>query len=263
MTKDLTLIDVVSNLESFGNKNLIENARQVEQALSRTEPLQSIFNHSHSQFAWKHLTLSYLSPHRNLRQIAAELARKRDALWEAKWRCVERTQDVKELKEELEDLNKSGRTIGIRRRELELQKKLEEQQMSIKSIEGAMKDILSLTAFYDDLCKKHNIQSEEEFEKQEAWSHLCRALSQSIRDMRQTGRISVGNQEYLEQIGINPSRVYIKLNSYLENEVACDDWTVNSLHEFVVNLAEELAPLAEERMKLMGYRPDLVLESLS
>ncbi len=265
MTKELTLVNVVTDLESFGGKSLIENAKEVEQALARTEPLQGIFNHSHSQWTWRHLVLSYLSSSRNLRQIIAELAKKRDALWEAKWRCIERNQDIKELTAQLEDEVKQVTTGEFERTRLEiaLQKKREEQEMSIKRIEGAMKDVLTLTKFYDDLCEKYNIKTEEDFEKQESFSHLCRALTQAIRDIRQSGRISTGNQEYLEQIGINPSKVFSKLLSHIEREMASEEWGTETLHVFVTDLATKLVPYTEKRMDRMGYTTELIHEALS
>jgi len=241
--KELMLLDAVQDIESFGNKTFVENVKEVEKALARTEPMQYIFNHSHSQFAWKHITLSWLSATRNIRQIMAELARKRDALWEAKWKCIERAQSINDL-------------------ELEVMKKKEEQAKLVKHIEGAMKDVLVLTNLYDDLCKTYDVKSEEDFEKQENFSHLCRALSQSLREMRQAGRISTGNQEYLEQIGINPSKVFTVFADYLDKEIKTDDWSVGDLHQFIVGLATELAPHAEERMKLMGYRTEMVDEAL-
>ena len=78
----------LAGTKSFGGKSLVENSQLVDAAIQNTDELQNIWNHSHTQWMWKHLNLSYHAPLKNMRQIAAELRRKKGALNEAKWRQV-------------------------------------------------------------------------------------------------------------------------------------------------------------------------------
>ena len=254
---DLTLRDAITDLPSFGGKSLIENVAAVDDALAKTKYLQDIFNKSHSQWAWRHLTISYLSPTRNLRQIAAELDRKRGALWEAKWRCIERHQDIDELNEQIKEQHPPSRRL-----ELALQRKIEEQAMATTKIEGAMKDVLTLSSLYDDLIEKYDIRTEADFEANETYSHLCRSLIQALRDIRQYGIITSGNQEYLEQIGIVPTKVLLELKSRIEHEAASDEWGTRDLHDYICNLAKKLEPYAAQRMELMGFTNEPINEGL-
>ena len=87
----------VAKTESFGGLSLAENAQKVDLAIANTKDLQNIWNRSHTQWMWKHLNLSYLDPHKNMRQIAAEVARKRQALNEAKWNQIKTEVKIKKI----------------------------------------------------------------------------------------------------------------------------------------------------------------------
>ena len=98
----------VGNIESFGGRSLAENAFKVDQAMVVCSELQNIWNHSHTQWSWKHINMDNVSPFDNMRQIAAELAGKKNALNEAKWRHVESELKLKKLEDEL----KKGKETG-------------------------------------------------------------------------------------------------------------------------------------------------------
>ena len=67
----------LAKTESFGGRSLAENTQMVDQALANTSELQSIWNRSHSQWDWKHLNLHYHGDFKNIRQISAEINRKK------------------------------------------------------------------------------------------------------------------------------------------------------------------------------------------
>ena len=92
---------VTSNTQSFGALTFAENAARTDLALQNVSELQNIWNHSHSQWTWKHLNLSYHAPYRNMRQIAAEISRKKSALNEAKWGQVDAELKVRKIEEQL------------------------------------------------------------------------------------------------------------------------------------------------------------------
>ena len=244
----------VGDIESFGGGTLLQNTKKVDQALQNVGELQNIWNHSHSQWDWKHINLSYHSPYKNMRQISAEISRKKAALNEAKWKHVKTEVKIKKLEEKLSDPNiEYWDEVDAK---ISLAQKKEQLAEGIKIIEGAMKDVLALNDMYEQLKSKVNSFSEEDFEKEETKNHLKRSLVQSIRDIRMQGSISKGEQEYLEQIGANPSKVQALLRQYVESEAKQEKWDVSDLYEFVDGLTNELVEkhkIDDVRMELQGF----------
>jgi hypothetical protein len=251
----------VKAIQSFGNTSLLVNSTKVDKAIQNVEELQSIWNHSHSQWSWKHLNLSYHAPYKNMRQIAAEMAKKKAALNEAKWRHVEVEIKIRKIEEELQ---KEGLDYW---REVELKVKLTKLKEGLAEgmsyVEGAMKDVLTLNALYEELKEKVSGFTEHDIEKEETKSHLKRSIVQCIRDVRQFGSISKGEQEYVEQIGVNPMKLQAVLRAYVENEAKQQTWDVSGLYEFVDKLVDELADVYKvdvARMKLQGFSSEPIEE---
>ncbi len=86
-------------IPSFGGHTLTENVKKAESALVEMESLGKIWNHSHSQWAWRHLNLSSFSPIKNLRQISAEIEKKKAALNETKYKYYQKTDFARAGKE--------------------------------------------------------------------------------------------------------------------------------------------------------------------
>ena len=244
----------VGDVASFGGNTLLENTKEVDAALQNVGELQNIWNHSHSQWDWKHLNLHYHSPYKNMRQLSAEIARKKSALNEAKWRHIKAEVKVKKLEEKLTDPNiEYWDEVDTK---IKLAQKKEQLAEGIIIIEGAMKDVLALNELYEQLKSKVNSFSEEDFEKEETKNHLKRSLVQSIRDVRMTGAITKGEQEYLEQIGVNPSKVQNLLRDYVAKESEQESWDVSELYEFVDRLTNEFTEVHkvdQKRMELQGF----------
>jgi hypothetical protein len=123
-----------------------------------------------------------------------------------------------------------------------------------------MKDILALNEIYEQLKSKVNSFSEADYEKEETKNHLQRSLVQCIRDVRQDGRISKGEQEYLEHIGVNPSKAQMLMREYVEHESTKSGWDISSLYAFVDELTADLIEnhkVDQVRMKLQGFSSDV------
>lgn len=242
----------IGNIESFGGSTLLENTLKVDQALQNTEELSNVWNRSHSQWTWKHLNLTYHSPFKNMRQISAEMSNKKKALNHAKWNYIKTEVKIKKLEEKLENPKIEYWT------EVETKIKLAEKKENLveqmKYIQGAMKDVLALNDMYEQLKSKVNSFSEEDFEKEEAKSHLRRSLVQCLRDVRMSGHITKGEQEYLEQIGVNPSKVQHLLRNYVNEETSVETWDVSSLYKFVDDLTDELIDIHKVDHKVLDLR---------
>lgn len=250
--------------KSFGGHSLAKNAERLDEALLETAELHKIWNHAHTQWMWKHLNLSYHSVWKNIRQISAEITNKKAALDEAKWKHVENEIRIRETEEEIEALlqkNDPNDKWVIVKKQAKVAKLKEGMVVGMSYIEGAMKDILALTDVYKTLKEKYGTISEDDVEREETIAHLKRSIVQSIRDVRMQGVISKGEQEYLEQIGVNPGKLNVVLREYVEEEAKSKFWDATGLHEFVDTLCDELAPVAKIKMDLMGY-PDINTENL-
>jgi hypothetical protein len=244
----------VAKSESFGGTSLAVNAQKVDLAIANTKDLQNIWNRSHTQWMWKHLNLSYLDPHKNMRQVAAEIARKRQALNEAKWNQLKNEIKIRKIEEQLSnvELLDHWQEIELTVKKAELQEKMAE---GISYIEGAMKDVLALNNLFEQLKSKVTDFNELDIEKAESKAHLKRSITQCIRDVRQSGSITKGEQEYLEQIGVNPMKMMQRIREYVAREASSSNWDVAMLHEFVDAVADELIDVCkvdEIRMSKMG-----------
>ena len=244
----------LARTESFGGKSLVENSQKVDLAIQNTNELQNIWNHSHSQWMWKHLNLSYHAPHKNMRQIAAEMNRKKAALNEAKWRQVKNEIKIKKIEEELQ----SGKCDYWR--EVDLTVKLTELREGlaegIVTIEGAMKDVLVLNELYEQLKAKVSDFSEIDIEMEESKTHLKRSIVQSIRDVRMSGAITKAEQEYLEQIGVNPMKMQNLIRQYVKQEAESTSWDNKGLYDFVDGIVKDLIDNHKVdivRMEYMGF----------
>ena len=244
----------LARTESFGGSSLVENSQKVDLAIQNTNELQNIWNHSHSQWMWKHLNLSYHSPHKNMRQIAAEMNRKKAALNEEKWRQVKNEVKIRKIEEELE----SGKCDYWR--EVDLTVKLTELREGlaegIVTIEGAMKDVLVLNELYEQLKGKVSSFSEVDIEMEESKTHLKRSIVQSIRDVRMSGSITKAEQEYLEQIGVNPMKMQNLIRQYVKQEAESTSWDNKGLYDFVDGIVKDLIDNHKVdiiRMEYMGF----------
>ena len=187
----------LAEVKSFGGLTIAENAKKVDLAIANVAETERIWNRSHSQWTWRHINLSYAAPMKNLRQVSAEMTRKREALEEAKWNYLKN--EIK-LKQKEERLAKEKDPLKSQLIEIDIAQLKSGMANGMKYVEGAMKDVLTLSNLYDDLKDKFSDYTEEDFEKEEARSHLKRSMVQCLRDVRQSGRITKGEQEYLEQI---------------------------------------------------------------
>lgn len=246
--------------ESFGGVTFKDNSEKVDVAIQNTNELHNIWNHSHTQWMWKHLNLSWHAPLKNMRQISAEISRKKGALNEAKWKHVQNEVKIKKIEEELSkpELLDYWREVDLKIKLAQLQEGLAEGSTHI---EGAMKDILALNELFEQLKSKVSNFSEEDVEKEETKTHLKRSIVQCIRDIRQGGSITKGEQEYLEQIGVNPMKMQNILREYVKSEAASNSWDVSGLYEFVDGVVEELAErhqVDKVRMNLQGFESEAI-----
>ena len=243
----------LANTPSFGGLTLAENAQKAVAAINKMAETERVWNRTKTEWIWKHGNMCYYDDLGNMRQISAELSAKRQALDEAKWRCLKNEAKIEIKKEKLE-LEKSP----ARRRLLEIEiAELEEGfSTGMKYIEGAFKDVLTLELLYDQIMERIGQFSEEEVEANEAKHHIMLSVSQALRDVRETGKIFKGNAEYMEWIGLNVSKVEEDLRKAVEYEKTCDSYDGTYIKDFVTKMADELYHISNKRAEIMGFSRD-------
>lgn len=264
-SKANVIITNKGNVQSFGGQSLVENLDRANKAIAKLEYTERIWDRSRSQWALKHLVHSFSSDWKNLRQISAELQRKRDAIREAKFGYAKKLQEVEIKKAKILILqNKPALThaevafrdskIGLL--EIEIAEILSNAEAGVVKIEGALKEILTLEEMHDQLVIRMGDITEEEYEKQEAISHMKHAVDQAIRDVRAQGRIGQGVQEYLQQCGINVSAVFKDIVDMLKQENETQDLTTNIQYTFLEAIAIKYSNCAVHQAMILGFSPD-------
>jgi hypothetical protein len=190
------------------------------------------FAKTNTQFVSLALTLSEATPERNIRQIHAQLETKRGALSEAQFRLLKQQNDLKRkllrrqeiLDAEVGDGKKYPtpvyKELDLERIEIELEEVKSKMVDGRVHIEQAVKEIGMYQDAYDDIVKHFGLENWDEIdmETSDVTYNLRRCFLQSLRSCRQIGYINEPNQEWLEQLGINPSFVQFEIMSFLETE---------------------------------------------
>lgn len=199
----------ISNFITSSNLNKAA-VKIVSERLPELNEKTKIFDRNNSQTTISMMTLTMLngqSPMRLLRQILAEVEKRKLALAEAQVSHAKIIDELEKLqKEELNSITKAE----IRLKNVLL------QTMESK-INGAIKDIAILIDAYDSIRKKHNIDEwdEKTFEDEEKRHHIRRGFELLYRNLLQTGRPSESAIEYLQQYGVHVQIAIAEVTKYL------------------------------------------------
>ncbi len=196
------------------------------------------------------LTMMTDSPYRRLRQCMSQIERKRTALEESYFKM--RKQKVKIDK---------WRDRGD---ELSMIKIHEAESQAIRQkdyIDAAFKEIATFQCAYDEIRESHNIPEnwdEKDAELAEIDHHIKQAFRQAHRDMVNTGRIGLGNMEYMEQYGIHIQTATRIIADYIASEdkmIAEGKMpTVNHLYAFLDRMAETFHDAHKAVMERIGIK---------
>ena len=266
----------LAELRSFGGKTLAENMDRVDSAIKKTRELNSIYNRNHSEWTRRMINMDHYDPWFNMRQVSAEMSSRRAALNDAKYKHLKNEvkmrrmmRDLERLEtkfadQHLEDYNWKQDEEAVDELDIfDLKIEISEMQEGILNgmsyIEGAMKEVLILEDLYEQLKKQINNFSEADYEEANARAHLRQAISQSLRDVRAGGHITKGEQRLLEQIGVNPGKLQIELQKFIEQcerNPNHDDISVGTLKNFVEQTAEQLIPVTKMKSEMWGFEPE-------
>ena len=252
-SKQVAIKDLFPEAKSYGGNSLAVNIDNAETAIANVQYTERIWDRSRSQWMLKHLTCSQADGWMRLRQIGAEMCRKRQALNEAKFGYLKNKMKIGVKREEMDEASPANyRLLEVEIMELESQM----QEVLVK-VEGALKEVQTLSDMHDSLKEHLGEISEEEFEKAQTKAHIKRAMQQAIREVRESGRIRTGNQEYLEQSGVCVTHAFNLITEYLEQEKEAKNTTL--LYSFLDSVAEELEPVADLQLEIFGFDKDINL----
>lgn len=190
------------------------------------------FSKTNTQLVSLGLTLSEATPERNIRQIHAQIETKRGALSEAQFRLLKQQNDLKRKMIRLKEIQESEvgegkkypnsdyKDLDIERIEIDIEEIKSKMVDGRVHVEQAIKEIGMYQDAYDDIVDHFDLQDwdEVDMETADVEYNLRRCFYQSLRSCRQVHYINEPNQEWLEQMGINPSFVQQEMLAFLEGE---------------------------------------------
>ena len=191
------------------NKELVE---RVKKALPANDAHTRIFDRKNSQTTLKLMTLTMLggqSPLRMLRQVTAEVEKRKNALYEAQHN-VAKTQEKIDVLEEKQGLTPAEKA--------ELIKLRHDVSMINNKANGSLKDIATLADAYDNIMSKNNMKdwTEEDFENDEKKHHVRISYEMLYRNLIEFSRGKEATLEYLHQYGVHCQIAIAEINEYID-----------------------------------------------
>ena len=191
------------------NKALVE---RVKKALPAIDAHTRIFDRKNSQTTLQLMTLTMLggqSPLRMLRQVAAEVEKRKNALYEAQHNVAKKQEEIDVLVE------KQNLTPAEKAEVIKL--KHDVSQINNKA-NGSLKDIATLADAYDNIMSKNNMKdwTEEDFENDEKKHHVRRGFEMLYRNLIEFSRGKEATLEYLQQYGVHCQIAIAEINEYID-----------------------------------------------
>lgn len=236
-------LPVTSNV----NKAAVET---VSKKLPELEAKTKAFDRSNSQSTLQMMSLTMLngqSPMRMLRQVLAEVERRKMALAEAQLSHAK-------LLAEIDALRSQESTPVV---EAELRLKNISLDMLESKVNGAFKDIASLCDAYDGIKEKHGIVDWDEatFEAEEKRHHVRRGFELLYRNLLEYGRAKEATIEYLQQYGVHVQVALAEVSGYInyvnEQVKSKNLLSAADMEKFFDDMADKYAKLADEASERM------------
>ena len=210
---------------------------KVNRFLPELDEKTRAFDRNNSQTTLTMMTLTMMtgqSPYRMMRQIMAEVEKRKGALVEAQ---VKHARVLKEI----EKLQDSEDTVS--------QAKYRQKCVNIVTMEskinGSFKDIATLIDAYNNIKEKNGIEDwdEQAFEKEEKKHHVRRGFELMYRNLLDGGRASTSTIEYCQQYGVHPQVCLTEVSGYVQytsERIANSDLPhANDLEEFLDEMADK------------------------
>ena len=253
---DLSKIETSNVLVPESNIN--EKAlKKVEKFLPELIEKSNSFDRKNSQSTLSLMTLTMMcghSPYRMLRQVLAEVEKKRMALSEAQTAHAKKIKTLEFLENKTDSVQKAKyREVGTSLHILE------------SKINGSIKDIAVLIEAYNNIKEANNIDDwdEEAFEKEEKKHHVRRSFELMYRNVLEVNRAKTSTIEYCQQFGIHPQVCLTETSGYVahtqklisEGEILHS----NHLEEFLDEMANKYYKNADKTAERLFGKADFAV----
>ena len=194
------------------SNNINEKAvEKVTEYLPELDQKTKAFGSQNSQTTLTMMSLTMLggqSSFRMLRQILAEVEKRKGALSDSQVNHAKLVRDIKKLENQTDDPVQAA--------------KYRKACVSITTLEqkinGSFADIATLIDAYNNIKESQGISDEWDevsFENAEKKHHVRRCFEMMYRNMLDTGRISTSTIEYMQQFGVHPQICQKEVQGYI------------------------------------------------
>ena len=227
---------------------------KVNKYLPELEEKTRAFDRKNSQTTLALMSLTMLngqSPYRVMRQIMAEVEKRKGALAEAQVTHAKYVKEIERLQDEDDPV---------------LQAKYRQKCINLSTMEqkinGSFKDIATLIDAYNNIKEANGIKDwdEEAFEKEEKKHHVRRAFELMYRNLLDGGRAQTSTIEYCQQYGVHPQVCLREVSGYLQftdERIGNDDLPhANDLEDFLDEMADKYYLNADETAERLFGKAD-------
>ena len=215
----------LAKTEETGRGNIVENktigfeiqssninkaaVEKVSQYLPELDEKTKAFGSQNSQTTLSMMTLTMLggqSPYRMLRQIMAEVEKRKGALTEAQVSHAKLIKNIKRLEDKTDPVD----TAKYRQACVDI--------VTLENkINGSFKDIATLIDAYNNIKETQGIDEwdEEAFEDAEKKHHVRRCFEMMYRNLLDGGRVQTSTIEYMQQFGVHPQICQKEVAGYI------------------------------------------------
>ena len=252
VTKPITFslpIEASENINQAAAAIVAERLPEIDQATRA-------FDRTNSQTTISMMTLTMLnghSPHRMLRQVTAEVEKRKLALSEAQVAHAETRMEILDLEE---------------KRDIVSEAKLRHKRHCLVSIEnkinGSIKDIATMIDAYDNIKQNFDINEwdEEAFEREEKRHHVRRGFELMYRNLMDGGRASTATIEYMQQYGVHPQLALTEVSGYIKytaDRISKKEMLhSNDLEEFLDQMADKYFKNADKTAERIFGKSDFL-----
>lgn len=211
MTSEITKHTIAFELPTISENKINEKAvAKVNEFLPEIEQKTRSFDRNNSQHTLSLMTLTMLngqSPYRMMRQIMAEIEKRKMALAEAQVSHAKTLRDIEKLEHKDDPVSQAK----FRQKNVSI-------QMLESKINGSFKDIATLIDAYNNIKEKHGIDEwdEESYEREEKKHHVRRGFELMYRNLLDGGRAQTATIEYLQQHGVHPQVALTEVSGYVK-----------------------------------------------
>tara|TARA_R110002020_G_scaffold156613_1_gene338854 strand:+ start:1657 stop:2466 length:810 start_codon:yes stop_codon:yes gene_type:complete len=253
MSKELAVgFDLISELNTELSVIDSKKLAKISEKMKEMDRANNSFGKGNTQTTSQLMTLTMLcdAPYRRLRQVLAQIEKKRATLEETAFKLRKSNYRLKKYREKTDELSLIKAD--------EIQHNMHRSKLYV---EGALKELAMYQDTYDEIKRSHNIPDnwdEMDMEKEEISNHVRMAFRNCLRNMLVTGGMNMGTLEYLEQFGIHPITAKKLITDYLvEVEAMVEEGkypSVTHLYDFLDRCAEIFQDAHHAVMSRIGIK---------